>query len=63
MERNLAYAAAEAALTTYSKGLASEVSPHGVRVNTVSPGFIRTTAAEDLVARIAPGDLPITGQW
>lgn len=49
----LAYAAAKAALTTYSKGLANEVAPHGVRVNTVSPGFIRTTAADDLVARIA----------
>jgi NAD(P)-dependent dehydrogenase (short-subunit alcohol dehydrogenase family) len=49
----LAYAAAKAALTTYSKGLATEVAPHGVRVNTVAPGFIRTPAAERLVARIA----------
>lgn len=49
----LAYAAAKAALTTYSKGLANQVAPHGVRVNTVSPGFIRTGAADHLVARIA----------
>ncbi|MER5516811.1 SDR family oxidoreductase [Streptomyces sp. NPDC048254] len=49
----LAYAAAKAALTTYSKGLANEVAPHGVRVNTVAPGFVRTTAADHLVARIA----------
>ncbi|OKI51454.1 SDR family oxidoreductase [Streptomyces sp. MJM1172] len=49
----LAYAAAKAALTTYSKGLANEVAPHGVRVNTISPGFIQTTAADNLVARIA----------
>ncbi|MFE7710421.1 SDR family oxidoreductase [Streptomyces sp. NPDC057486] len=49
----LAYAAAKAALTTYSKGLANEVAPRGVRVNTVSPGFIQTTAADQLVARIA----------
>jgi NAD(P)-dependent dehydrogenase (short-subunit alcohol dehydrogenase family) len=49
----LAYAAAKAALTTYSKGLATEVAPHGVRVNTVAPGFIRTPAAERLIARIA----------
>lgn len=49
----LAYAAAKAALTTYSKGLATEVASHGVRVNTVAPGFIRTDAAERLVARIA----------
>ncbi|MER6474132.1 SDR family oxidoreductase [Streptomyces collinus] len=49
----LAYAAAKAALTTYSKGLANEVAPHGVRVNTVSPGFVQTSAADRLVARIA----------
>ncbi|WP_406461421.1 SDR family oxidoreductase [Streptomyces sp. NBC_01622] len=49
----LAYAAAKAALTTYSKGLANEVAPHGVRVNTVSPGFVQTSAADHLVARIA----------
>ncbi|MBD0746632.1 SDR family oxidoreductase [Streptomyces sp. CBMA152] len=49
----LAYAAAKAALTTYSKGLANEVAPHGVRVNTVAPGFVQTAAADDLVARIA----------
>lgn len=49
----LAYAAAKAALATYSKGLANEVAPHGVRVNTVSPGFVQTTAADHLVARIA----------
>jgi len=52
-DATLAYAAAKAALTTYSKGLANEVAPHGVRVNTVSPGFIQTTAADNLVARIA----------
>ncbi|MFE6487960.1 SDR family oxidoreductase, partial [Streptomyces sp. NPDC057757] len=51
----LAYAAAKAALTTYSKGLANEVAPYGVRVNSVAPGFVRTTAADDLVARIAEG--------
>lgn len=49
----LAYAAAKAALTTYSKGLANEVAPLGIRINTVSPGFVRTTAADQLVARIA----------
>jgi len=49
----LAYAAAKAALTTYSKGLATEVAPFGVRVNSVAPGFIRTSAAERLIERIA----------
>jgi len=49
----LGYAAAKAALRTYSKGLSNEPAPHGVRVNTVSPGFIQTSAADALVARIA----------
>lgn len=49
----LAYAAAKAALTTYSKGLANEVASHGVRVNTVSPSFVQTSAADNLVSRIA----------
>lgn len=49
----LGYAAAKAALRAYSKGLANELAPKGIRVNTVSPGFIQTDAAEDLIARIA----------
>jgi len=52
-EATLAYAAAKAALTTYSKGLSKEVGPIGVRVNTVAPGFIETTAAHRLIARLA----------
>jgi NAD(P)-dependent dehydrogenase (short-subunit alcohol dehydrogenase family) len=49
----LGYAAAKAALTTYSKGLSNEVSPKGVRVLTVSPGFIQTVSAKNLVSRLA----------
>ena len=52
-EATLAYAAAKAALTTYSKGLSKEVGPRGVRVNTVAPGFIETTSATALVSRLA----------
>ena len=53
LQETVAYAAAKAALTTYSKGLANQVAPHGVRVNTVAPGFIETTAAAKLIARMA----------
>jgi NAD(P)-dependent dehydrogenase (short-subunit alcohol dehydrogenase family) len=52
-EATLAYAAAKSALTTYSKGLSKEVGPKGVRVNTVAPGYIETTAAHRLVVRLA----------
>jgi NAD(P)-dependent dehydrogenase (short-subunit alcohol dehydrogenase family) len=54
-EATLAYAAAKAALTTYSKGLSNEVGPRGIRVNSVAPGFIQTTSADALVARLADG--------
>lgn len=49
----LGYAAAKSALRTYSRGLANELAPKGIRVNTVSPGFIQTSAADALVERIA----------
>lgn len=52
-EATLAYAAAKAALTNYSKGLSKEVGPRGIRVNTVAPGFTETKAAEELIERLA----------
>jgi NAD(P)-dependent dehydrogenase (short-subunit alcohol dehydrogenase family) len=52
-EATLAYAAAKAALTTYSKGLSKELGPKGIRVNTVAPGFIETAAAQRLITRLA----------
>ena len=52
-EATLAYAAAKAALTTYSKGLSNEVGPKGVRVVSVAPGFTETTAATALIDRLA----------
>jgi NAD(P)-dependent dehydrogenase (short-subunit alcohol dehydrogenase family) len=55
-EATLAYAAAKAALSTYSKGLAKEVGPKGVRVNSLAPGFIETSAAERLIRRLAEQD-------
>ncbi|MEK8127576.1 SDR family oxidoreductase [Paenibacillus filicis] len=52
-ESTLAYAAAKAALSNYSKGLANEFSPRGIRVNTVAPGFIQTEAADAMIDRFA----------
>ena len=52
-DSTLAYAAAKAALRTYSKGLARELGSQGVRVNTVSPGFVETSAAHAMILRLA----------
>lgn len=52
-ESTTAYAAAKAALSTYSKALSKELGPKGVRVMSVSPGWIYTTAAQAMVSRIA----------
>jgi len=52
----LAYCAAKAALSCYSKGLAKAVAPHGVRVNTVSPGFIETEAARGWIMEISQSE-------
>jgi NAD(P)-dependent dehydrogenase (short-subunit alcohol dehydrogenase family) len=52
-EATLAYAAAKAALSNYSKGLSKEVSPKGIRVVRVSPGWVETEAAVGLVNELA----------
>ena len=52
-EATLAYAAAKAALSNYSKGLSKEVGPKGVRVVRVSPGWVETDGAVGLVEEIA----------
>lgn len=52
-EATTAYAAAKAALSTYSKSLSKQVSPQGVRVVRVSPGWIETEASINLATRLA----------
>lgn len=52
-EATTAYAAAKAALSTYSKSLSKEVAAQGVRVVRVAPGWIETEASLDLAGRLA----------
>lgn len=52
-ESTLPYAAAKAGLINYSKGLSKEVSPKGVRVLTVSPGWINTAAVIGFLEEIS----------
>lgn len=52
-DSTLPYAAAKAGLINYSKGLSKEVTPKGIRVLTVSPGWIQTEAAIRMMERLA----------
>ena len=52
-EATIAYAAAKAALSNYSKALSKEVGPKGVRVVRVAPGWVETDGAVGLVQEIA----------
>ena len=52
-EATIAYAAAKAALSNYSKALSKEVSPKGIRVVRVSPGWVETEASVRLATRLA----------
>jgi NAD(P)-dependent dehydrogenase (short-subunit alcohol dehydrogenase family) len=52
-DSTIAYAAAKAALSTYSKALSKEVTPQGIRVVRVSPGWIETEASVALAERLA----------
>lgn len=52
-DSTIAYAAAKAALSTYSKVLSKEVTAKGVRVVRVSPGWVETEATADFLGTIA----------
>jgi NAD(P)-dependent dehydrogenase (short-subunit alcohol dehydrogenase family) len=57
----LHYVAAKAALETYSRGLALELAPFGIRVNTVTPGRVATPGGEatrEQWARLDPAPGP-----
>jgi NAD(P)-dependent dehydrogenase (short-subunit alcohol dehydrogenase family) len=47
-----AYGPAKAALRSYSKGLATEFGPAGIRVNTVTPGYIATPLAQARIGQL-----------
>ncbi len=52
-DSTLPYAASKAGLINYSKSLSNEVTPKGVRVLAVSPGWINTSASKAFLGEIA----------
>jgi NAD(P)-dependent dehydrogenase (short-subunit alcohol dehydrogenase family) len=51
-ESTTGYAAAKAALRTYTKSISKELGPKGVRVNAVSPGWIMTESSNTFLKRL-----------
>jgi NAD(P)-dependent dehydrogenase (short-subunit alcohol dehydrogenase family) len=51
--RTAANGVSKAALIAYSKGLATELAPHGVRVNTITPGSIQSPGGDSAREQIA----------
>lgn len=52
-EMTMSYSSAKAALNAYSKALASELGPKGIRVNVVSPGVVRTPLMLEFIDQLA----------
>jgi len=62
--RHSAYAASKGALISYTKSLATELGPRGVRVNCVAPGWVetdltRSTLADPVRRREIEDSIPI----
>lgn len=56
-QNNIAYCASKAALIQAARCMALELAPHGIRVNTISPGSTATEMLVDVQARGDPAVL------
>lgn len=56
MRQLVAYSATKGAVTALTRGLAVEYAPYGIRVNTISPGFIATKLTRQILRNPAVTD-------
>ena len=52
MNRNLPYTGTKAALSAMCRSLASELSPRGIRVNSIAPGWIETDLVKESLIKV-----------
>ncbi|MCL2833503.1 MAG: SDR family oxidoreductase [Treponema sp.] len=52
MNRNLPYTGTKAAISAMCRALASELSPLGIRVNSIAPGWIETDLVRESLAKV-----------
>ncbi|MCD9017713.1 SDR family oxidoreductase [Parachryseolinea silvisoli] len=52
-QMTMSYSSAKAALNAYSKALANELGPVGIRVNVVSPGVVKTPLMLEFIENLA----------
>jgi 3-oxoacyl-[acyl-carrier protein] reductase len=57
--RTCAYSVAKTGVVVFSKSLAKEEAPHGIRVNMVNPGFIETESYTDEMKKDMPKSVPL----
>ncbi len=57
--RTCAYAVAKTGMVVFSKSLAKEEAPNGIRINVVNPGFIETEAYTEDMKESMPEQIPL----